>query len=55
MRAEVLRWRAELGDEWMMGDIVKPPEEQGIKMPREDKIKRTAEAQLVAQSLNLLP
>jgi hypothetical protein len=27
MRAKVLQWRAELGDEWMMGDIVKPPEE----------------------------
>jgi hypothetical protein len=33
MRAEALQWHAELGDERMMGDTVKPPEEQGIKMP----------------------
>ena len=32
-RREMLQWRAELGDEWMMGDLIKPPEEQAIKMP----------------------
>jgi GAF domain-containing protein len=32
-RRDMLQWRAELGDEWMMGDLVKSPEEQGIKMP----------------------
>jgi len=32
-RREMLQWRAELGDEWMMGDLVKPAEEQAIKMP----------------------
>ena len=32
-RRDMLQWRAELGDEWMMGDLVKPAEEQGIKMP----------------------
>jgi len=32
-RRDMLQWRAELGDEWMMGDLVKPSEEQGIKMP----------------------
>jgi len=50
----VLQWRAELGDEWMMGETVKPLGEQGIKMPGVDKIKRTVEVQLVVQSLNLL-
>jgi len=32
-RREMLQWRAELGDEWMMGDLVKPAEEQAIKIP----------------------
>ena len=32
-RRDMLQWRAELGDEWLMGDLVKPPEEQGIKIP----------------------
>jgi GAF domain-containing protein len=32
-RREMLQWRAELGDEWMIGDLVKPAEEQAIKMP----------------------
>ncbi len=32
-RREMLQWRAEMGDEWMMGDIVTYQEEQGIKMP----------------------
>jgi len=27
MRAKVLQWRAELGDEGMMGETAKPPEE----------------------------
>lgn len=30
---EMLQWRAELGDEWMMGELVKPAEEQAIIMP----------------------
>lgn len=30
---EMLQWRAELGDEWMIGDLVKPAEEQAITMP----------------------
>jgi hypothetical protein len=33
MWAGVFQWRAELGGEWMMGDTVKPIEEQGMKMP----------------------
>lgn len=32
-RQEMLQWRAELGDEGLMGETVKPAEEQGIKMP----------------------
>ena len=32
-RQDMLHWRATLGDEGMIGDIVKPPEEQGVKMP----------------------
>ncbi|MBE0480117.1 MAG: GAF domain-containing protein [Dehalococcoidia bacterium] len=32
-RREMLQWRAELGDEWVMGDLVVPPEEQEIRMP----------------------
>jgi len=32
-RQEMLQWRAELGDEWLMGETVKPSQEQGIKMP----------------------
>lgn len=32
-RREMIQWRAELGDEWMMGDLVKPPEEEAIKIP----------------------
>lgn len=49
----VIQWPAELGGEWMMGDTVKVSEKQGLRMPRVDKIERTAEAQLAAQSLNL--
>jgi hypothetical protein len=43
MRVKMLQWRTELGDEWMMGETVKPLGEQGIKMLWVDKIKRTAE------------
>jgi GAF domain-containing protein len=32
-RRDMLQWRAALGDEGMMGDLVKPAEEQGIKIP----------------------
>jgi GAF domain-containing protein len=32
-RQEMLQWRAELGDEGLMGETVGPAEEQGIKMP----------------------
>jgi GAF domain-containing protein len=32
-RREMLQWRAELGDEWMMEDLVKPSIEHGVKMP----------------------
>lgn len=32
-RREMLQWRAELGDEWMIEDLVKPAEEHGVKMP----------------------
>lgn len=32
-RQDMLQWRAALGDEGMMGDLVKPAEEQGIKIP----------------------
>jgi len=32
-RRDMLQWSATLGHEWMMGEIVKPPEEQAIKMP----------------------
>jgi GAF domain-containing protein len=32
-RRDMLHWRAALGDEGTIGDVVKPPEEQGIKMP----------------------
>lgn len=32
-RSDMLQWRAALGDEGMMGDLVKPAEEQGIKIP----------------------
>jgi len=32
-----------------MGDTVKVSEKQGLRMPRVGKIKRTVEAQLVAQ------
>jgi len=32
-RRDMLQWRAELGDEWMIGELVTPPAEQGIKMP----------------------
>ena len=32
-RQDMLEWRAALGDEGMMGDLVEPAEEQGIKIP----------------------
>lgn len=32
-RQDMLEWRAALGDEGMMGDLVKPAEEQGIRIP----------------------
>ncbi|GEM_PF-6287883 len=32
-RACIKRWRAELGDEWLMGKVVKPAEEYPIKIP----------------------
>lgn len=32
-RQDMLEWRAALGDEGMMGDLVKPAEEQGIMIP----------------------
>jgi len=32
-RREMIQWRAELDDEWMMGDLVKPPGEEEIKIP----------------------
>jgi GAF domain-containing protein len=32
-RQDMLQWRAALGDEGMMGDLVKPGEEPGIKIP----------------------
>jgi GAF domain-containing protein len=32
-RQDMLQWRAALGDEGIMGDLTKPAEEQGIKIP----------------------
>jgi GAF domain-containing protein len=32
-RRDMLQWRAALGDEGVMGDLVNPAEEQGIKIP----------------------
>jgi GAF domain-containing protein len=32
-RRDMLQWSATLGHEWMMGETVKPPQEQGIKIP----------------------
>jgi len=32
-RQDMLEWRAALGDEGIMGDVVEPAEEQGIKIP----------------------
>jgi len=32
-RRDMLQWRAALGDEGMMGDLVKPAEEQAIEIP----------------------
>lgn len=32
-RRDMLQWRAELGDEWMIGELVTPPKEQGPKIP----------------------
>jgi len=32
-RRDMLQWRAALGDEGMMGDLVRPAEEQAIKIP----------------------
>ena len=32
-RQDMLQWRAALGDEGMMGDLVEPAEEPGIKIP----------------------
>ena len=32
-RQDMLEWRAALGDEGMMGDLVEPAEEQGIRIP----------------------
>ncbi len=32
-RQEMLRWRAELGDEWWIGEIVQPQEEHAVKIP----------------------
>ena len=32
-RQDMLEWRAALGDEGMMGDLVKPAEEEGIRIP----------------------
>jgi len=33
LRREMLQWRAELGDEWMIGELVTPPKEHGPKIP----------------------
>jgi GAF domain-containing protein len=30
---EMLQWRAELGDEWMIEELVTPPKEEGLKIP----------------------
>ena len=32
-RREMLQWRAELGDEWMIEELVTPPKEEGLKIP----------------------
>jgi len=32
-RQEMLRWRAELGHEWLMEESVKPPQEPEVKIP----------------------
>lgn len=32
-RRDMLQWRAELGDEWMMEDVVTPAEDEGPKIP----------------------
>jgi GAF domain-containing protein len=34
-RRDMLQWRAALGDEGVMGDLVRPAEEQGVKIPPE--------------------
>lgn len=38
LRRELLQWRAELGDEWMIEEPVTPAEEKGPKIPQVDKI-----------------
>ena len=32
-RREMLQWRAEMGDEWMMEEFVTPSKEEGLKIP----------------------